>query len=385
MNANQISPLVVASALLMNAGFCFAADAMSDAPAATSSALPPPPPPPPYSIPLVVPVPQFPPAPLSEAEVATIAESKRKALSGEDTVTTRLQALAAELDAVISALKQVPPDSTKYFAKTMGDLTLTQTYVARGLDYVKAHPGENSLASRVREVKYYGASAGGWASTNLDIVIRESNSIPGGPNLATVEKLLTGGFDEFIGLPQQGRPLLGEIGGNRDLIMRAGVVADMELLANTLDLLGLRPPPGSAPGAEKRMYASLESSANVTLAALAKGLGDPDHTGSIAGTAVPPNPAVFVNALICITALDSSDPPRGLAQTSVLATYADDNGNFVIKNLPPGVYAVTAVGGSMTESVNRVVVEVKEGAETKLLELLKYKLFTGGNQGGPGG
>jgi hypothetical protein len=39
----------------------------------------------------------------------------------------------------------------------------------------------------------------------------------------------------------------------------------------------------------------------------------------------------------------------------------------------------------MTESVNRVVVEVKEGAETKLLELLKYKLFTGGNQGGPGG
>jgi hypothetical protein len=352
--------------------------ATTSAPAATAPTLPPFPPPP-QPISLVRPVPQVPQAPLPEALAASITEAKRKALSGEDTATTRLQALAADLEAALAALKKSPPDSAKFFAKTMADLTQAQTAVARGLDYVKAHPGENSLASRVREVKYYGAAQGGWAPY-YDVYVGSwhptdsVDSTHGGDDLALVKVSLKDGFNQFIGLPQQGRPLIGAIGGNRDLIMRAVDVVDLELVADTLDLLGaigvLLPPP-SAASAVKRMIAHVESSASVTLAALAKGLGDPDHTGSIAGTAAPTDPALFCDALITIAALDSPDPPSGL-QYSESATYADESGNFVIKNLPPGFYLVGAVGGSLTESANRVVVEVKEGAATKMPEPLKY-------------
>ncbi len=369
--------------------------ATGSAPAATAPALPPLPPPPPMSPPAFGAVPKVPPAPLPEALAAAIAEAKRKALSGEDTATTRLQALATDLDTALAALKQLPPDSTKYFAPTLGSLLQAQTAVSHGLDYVKAHPEDNSLASRVRELNYYGAydgasggswGAGGWAPPGSAPLV-----ITGGKNLATVEKSLRAGYDVFIGFPQQGRPIIGEIGGNRDLIMRAVVVANMDLVANNVDLgyatrgsraTALAPASAtttvSAATATRGLppAASASSSQKITLAALAKGLGDPDHTGSIAGTAEPTDPVLFVYALVCVTALENSMDPsltgRGGIFANVPATYADDKGNFVIKNLPPGFYVITATGGSMTGSANHVVVEVKEGAETKLPAPLKY-------------
>jgi len=298
---------------------------------------------------------------------AAVTENKRKATSGEDTTSTRLQGLATDLDGALAGLKQLPPETTKFFAKTTADILQAKVEVAGGLDYLKAHPEFNSLAARVRAALNPNLAGPLWTPSGA-VTVRDVN---GGANLAVAVKSLRDGFND-LGNPREGRPLLGEIGGIRDRILRAVVVANLDLVANNREYLASSR--GTTP------TSSAPSSTTLTLAALAKGSADPTHTGSIAGHLVTADTSPAVDVLLAITVVDSLNAPaqgRGVVPANLPVTITDDNGNFAIKNLPPGFYALVA--GS-----TRVVVEVKEGAETKLPEPLKYTLqiAVGGGAGG---
>ncbi len=306
----------------------------------------------PSPLPLPPPPPPVPPSTVREytpeqTPAFTIAENKRKAVTGADTATSRLQALAAQLDAALAALRQTPPETIRYFIKTTADILQAKADVASGLDYVKAHPEGNSLALHPHDSKFDGQIKPPW--------IRPWSAIldpDGAPNLFVVEQLLTKGLDEFVGNPYDGRPILGDIGGSRDRIVRAVVAAWVDLAVNYREF---RPP-------NPAIQRSEGSLPNTVLSANALTNGSA-NSGTIAGSVKTVDGKPLADALISVKVVGSLDANFIDAGLLLPATISDEHGDFVITNLPPGFYSVA--------STNRVVVEVKAGVETKLPGLIK--------------
>jgi len=162
-----------------------------------------------------------------------------------------------------------------------------------------------------------------------------------------------------MGCPPKGIVGLGEIGDNRDRILRDVGILEIDLgksndyyIDHFATRTGSFPPIASAPLA----------STNI-----------PTHTGSISGT-VARSPADF--GIILLVSVDSLTPNFGVRGPTgaIPATLAGKNGAFVIRNVPPGIYVVTA--GIMQTNV--VVIEVKADEETEITEPLALPRIGGG-------
>ena len=280
---------------------------------------------------------------------ATIAENQRKAASGEDTNRNRLLALQAILARAVDSLQQATPAAKAYFAQPAADLIRAQASVARGLDYLKAHPEADRLVVQAYEDLGYRWSV-------------EDNTDEYG-----VADLVIRGFRSFMGSPSSGIVGIGEIGPHRDRILRDVGLAEIDL--------------GRADEAFLKLQRTGASSAPPVVSSPLASTNVPAHSGSISGTVVglygqPARRAVvFCMAVASPNVKISPGRGNGILPGVIPCTISDADGNFVIRDLPPGFYLVTG------ES-KWTVVEVSEGKETLLPELLEVQPRLGGAGGG---
>ncbi len=284
-----------------------------------------------------------------EKRTAMIAENQRKATSGEDTTTVRLKALQTALNTALTTLQQAPDSAKEFFAQTISDLGVAQADVAQGLDYVKAHPEADKLTPPPQdEIERSDGSLtdnlGGWVESGL--IRSVNNSVF--PILPAAVKAMGRCLTDFIGQPTLGIAVIGELGGQRDMIMRDVAAAENTLATanqNFMVTVNGHPPP-----------AVLNIPANPLKGAC-----------SLSGSVVHSDGRPGADAVVTFMVVDSlnfgknpSDSKRGRLSASLPGAIADKNGAFTIRNLSPGFYTVT------TGSSIRVVIEVKEGTETKL-------------------
>jgi hypothetical protein len=302
-------------------------------------------------------------------------ENQRKAASGEDTTISRLKSLEAALDKTLTALKRARPE---FFGQTISDTIRAQFDVARGLEYVKAHPEIDALTMRQLDglvtswspsdpISPFFLGVGENFSPRLisrgpplpDTVI---SSLGGGesaaPSVPVAADALIIGLMDFLGNQSIGRPLVGEMGGNRDLIMRDIATATSDFMESTEDILrtinrGSTPRPRSFP-VTTPAHPSIHSgsiSGSVEVSTLDNSVGVP-----------------AANVMITFAAVDSLDwgkkPhrasfPGNLIPGSIPGAFSDEKGKFVIQNVPPGFYVLDAGN-------NWIVIEVKEDTETNL-------------------
>jgi len=305
-------------------------------------------------------------------KAAIIVENQRKAANGEDTATTRLDGLQAAMEAALTDLKQA---RAGFFDQTMADIRRVQVEVAAGLEYIKAHPESDRLTPRP-----FDGTGMAWSPTGPGFVpfflgtpgpdfsprvmAKGPPPLRGGgrgtaPSVPVAAEALILGLINFLGNQSLGQPLVTEMGGNRDLIMRDVAVATNDFIEATDNLLnaitpGSVPPPGPQ--------------------AAATPAGVSAHPGSISGTVVaqtPGNPAgsPAASAMVAFAAVPTIDwgalpsgtqrLPRSLPAGSIPGAIADASGAFAIKNVPPGFYVLCA-------GANWIVVEVKADTETIL-------------------
>jgi len=278
-----------------------------------------------------------------------VAENQRKAASGEDNAVTRLNALQSILDATLAALKKENADT---FAQPTVDIVLAREAINRGLEYLKAHPEAVALSPSAPNQD---GGRNKWNAGINSFAIAQSQ-----PALKAVNDALSKNLDDFMGgLRTDGRPTIGELGGNRDAILR-----DVAKVATDI-IIVMEPSPTLPSNADSLGWNQVN---NAT--AMGSISGKVEFPSTVNRAAVPaPYMVIFLKPADAPAASVASTRTAGFGGrrggpapyprlSAIPATIADEKGEFVIRNVPPGFYSVS-VG-------NMIVVEVKAGAETKL-------------------
>jgi hypothetical protein len=291
---------------------------------------------------------------------ATIAENNRKATHGEDTNRTRLLALQASLDGTLAWLGHAPPDAAAFFDQPIADLKRAQNSVALALEYLTLHPEAEPLVAP-RPVSQAEILGFNWQKNDLSGHINAATRNDCLPGAGTMGATQPEGLPAFMGYPALGIPRAGEIGGNRDFILRDVGLAENDLARSLGAFLKLENGGNAAaPAARTSPLASTSVSSGA---------------GSISG--VVSTRGVAFNAVISLTAVNSTkddlklhtDRNSGYLSEAIPCTISGSDGRFLIRNVLPGVYAVTVgnrVGGSPPAASNWTIVEVRLGAETKV-------------------
>jgi len=286
---------------------------------------------------------------------ALIDENKRKAAGGFDTSTTRLRNLQTSLEKALAAIKPAP---TGYFEQPIADLIRAQADVSQGLAYLKSHPGEDSLLPSERDEPIRNFHNIGGVPT---LGLPKTNTVS---DLESAEGALRSGLADFLGNPNIGQPIMGEMGGNRDTILRDVAVAKANLEIGAKNYLAVAYPSG-------------RSSIPVGGLALVVNSDSTAPTGSISGTVLLADgtPSAFTCINFKAVAADGTPDPA-MGNATIPSTLSDKNGQFTIKNLLPGFYTLP-VGSARGVTT---LIGVKAGAETKLPMPLTFTpaTFVGG-------
>ncbi len=305
--------------------------------------IPPPPPSPPPPIAPAVAAPQGPnPAATRTPYVPT----------QPDTTRHRLEYLRGELQKSLEALKQAPIDpNIGFIEKTIEDLNQMLTAVDGGLAYVKAHPESDPL--------WAVPSRQGMPLVNVtsgSAYIMDRNVIVHYPTLPAAFDRLDRGLNAFLNGATNvtDSAVIGELGGFRDKIIRGvswatvNLVAGAEAYVRASAVLRVPPPPG-----------------------LLASPADAPKSGSISGSVVNGD-GKAANVLVTFQFMGDASralPVNAVRANGVPVTITDDQGNFTIRDIPPGDYSITAVRGFVggyRQSGTFEPIKVSAGADAKL-------------------
>jgi len=298
-------------------------------------------------------------------QAAMITEDKPKISNGEDSNRTRLLALQAALNNALTLLQQAPQDTKSYFDQTVADINRAKISVNRGLDYLKSHPEAERLsvprdqdAVDLRNAK--AAYSWRWSMKHINVA-QQNNYL----TAVSVETNTLGiAFQNFMGDPAEGIASIGAIGDNRDLILRDMAIAVISFVNSGNAFIDQVRTEGSSPSVSRLAFLA---SNNV-----------PVNPGSITGTVLRPDGKPADHAIITISIVDSLNYKFDYTpSTGIPSTITGNDGTFIIKNMPPGIYAVI-IGSAVIGSRNWAIVEVTAGREAQIANPLVIRHVSAG-------
>ena len=286
------------------------------------------------------------------------------ALSAFDTSTKRLLAMKAVLESALDGLQKAGTNPNyKYLDGPIADVKYALDGVAKGLDYVKAHPESDTLIQPSTRVA--------WPELTLKngVGLGPKRSDPPASLVQSADDMLMKSEQPFlVGNSTANYSVMNDLGGYRDKILRGVDTADAVIVKWGLDnerrsnprYTGETQPPSPASHSPT------------------------DQGGSISGKVLNPRGQPAAYAAISIHLFgELGGSPSSFTEANasvygnklrfpggVLATVTDANGNYIIKDLVPGTYVVSANLATKTnkQSITHLPVEVKAGAETKIVE-----------------
>lgn len=300
----------------------------------------------------------------SEAESSAKPATPAPAATG-DSSTQRLLAMQRSLQTALTELNRAHPDPHRdgFLDDAISDVNKALINVAKGLEYVKAHPESDKLIAR--------SARAGWPVMPIkngygivDMPAIKSTY----PTLSPAQDALSLCLPKFlIGESTDGYRVMNDLGGYRDIILRCADTGLANLVKGVMAhersgnprYAGQPPPPSPITHTTNDQGGSISGkvldSRGQPAAYAAISIHLAEELGDRALAMGDPNSAVF----------------DGMAFAGgILVSVTDQNGDFIIRDLPPGSYAVTAelTNGGDTQTITHRPMQVKAGEETKFAQ-----------------
>ena len=294
------------------------------------------------------------------------AKSRRQAASGEDTPGKRLLSLQTLLGQTLAKLQQKPSGTESDLPQVVANLIQAQVSVNRGLDYLKAHPEADRLTVPSEPNRYELRDDFGYP-WRFNAFHRNT---PVDQSMRDAATQLGNGLNSFLGNPAFGIACVGDLGGNRDQILRDVAAAEAGLVRAT--------------SVDPAVFPAGLFGAGAGTPATVVPTDIPTHLGSISGAIVRRDGRPAADAVVAVVAVSSPnfdlyDLYRRIDPAGVIpalpVTLTTQTGTFVIKDLSPGFYAVMVGqrannGRTVNVGQNWAVLQVKADQESRLDEPL---------------